>query len=93
MISRKDIIMKDKKIYMEKIYEQFSDDIKPTEEMKKLYDEFSEKILELKGKLNEKQVIELTELEDLFSEIMSLEVKQSFYKGFSVAINLNSEVM
>ena len=85
--------MKDKKVYMEKIYEQFSDDIKPTEEMKKLYDEYSEKILELKENLNDNQLIELTELEDLFSEIISLEVKQGFFKGFSVAINLNSEVM
>ena len=85
--------MKDKKIYMEKIYEQFSDDIKPTEEMRKLYDKFSEKILELKENFNDNQLIELTELEDLFSEIISLEVKQGFFKGFSVAINLNSEVM
>ena len=81
------------KIYMEKIYEQFSDDIKPTEEMRKLYDKFSEKILELKENFNDNQLIELTELEDLFSEIISLEVKQGFFKGFSVAINLNSEVM
>ena len=33
--------MKEKKEYMEQIYEQFSQDIKPTEEMKKIYNNFS----------------------------------------------------
>ncbi len=79
------------KAYMEKMYEQFSDEIKPTEEMKKVYDEFSEKILSLKARLNEKDLNDLNEVEDLFSEIISMEVKQGFFKGFSVALKINSE--
>ena len=85
--------MKKRKEYMEKIYEQFSNDIKPTEEMKKIYDEFSEKMIDLKDKLTEEQSKELKDVEDLFSELISLEVKQGFFKGFSVAMNINMEVM
>ena len=82
--------MKKRKEYMEKIYEQFSNDIKPTEEMKKIYDEFSEKIIDLKNKLTDEQS---KELKDVVSEMISLEVKQGFFKGFSVAMNINMEVM
>ena len=85
--------MKERKEYMEKIYEQFSNDIKPTEEMKEIYSEFSEKILRFKKNLTEEQSKELIDIEDLFSEIISLEVKQGFFKGFSVASNLNSEII
>ena len=83
--------MGDKKEYMEKIYELFSEEMKPTEEMKKVYDEFSERILSLKEKLPKDQLEELKVVEDLFSEIASLEVKQAFIKGFSVATKIGEE--
>ena len=84
--------MSDKKEYMEQIYEQFAEEMIPTEEMKKIYEKFSKKIEKLKSELSEKLENDLDELEDLFSEMASLEVKQAFCKGFSVASNLNSEV-
>lgn len=84
--------MSNNKEYMEKIYEQFADEMKPTENMKKIYEKFSQKVENLKTELTEKQCERLKEIEDLFSEISSLEVKQAFCKGFSVALNLNSEI-
>ena len=84
--------MSDKNEYMEKIYEQFAEEMIPTEEMKKIYEKFSKKIEKFKSELNEKLKNDLNEIEDLFSEIASLEVKQAFCKGFSVASNLNSEI-
>ena len=51
------------------------------------------KIIDLKNKLTDEQSKELKDVEDLFSEMISLEVKQGFFKGFSVAMNINMEVM
>lgn len=73
---------------LEKIYEKFLEDVEPTEEMKIIYDELSNKILEIKEKLNEVQIKELEELEELFSKINDLETKAAFYKGFSTATNI-----
>lgn len=73
---------------LEKIYEKFLEDIVPTEEMKKLYDELSDKMIEMKNKFSKEQEEGLDELEELFSKINSLETKAAFYKGFSVATNL-----
>ena len=84
--------MKEKKEYMEQIYEQFSQDIKPTEEMKKIYNNFSEKIQKLREKLDKEQSKELDDLEEIFSTLTSLEVKQAFFKGFSVATNISREI-
>ncbi len=83
--------MKKTKEYMEKIYEEFSEDIKPTEEMKIVYRDFSNKILKFREKLNKEQTEEFDDIEDLFSELNYLEVKQAFLKGFSVAVNISSE--
>ena len=83
--------MREKKEYMEQIYEQFSQDIAPTEEMRKIYKRFSNKIEELREKFDEEQIKDLDKLEDLFSEMASLEVKQTFFKGFAVALNISLE--
>ena len=83
--------MKEKNEYMEKVYEKFAEDMKPTKEMKEVYDKFIEKTLTLKNSFNDEQVKMFEELEDLFSELTSLEVKQAFFKGYSVATNLNIE--
>ena len=73
---------------MEKIYEKFMEDIEPTEEMSKIYDEAIERMNKLKYNLKGDQLKELEELEDLFSKISGLETKEAFFKGFSVATNL-----
>ena len=73
---------------IERIYESFSEDIEPTEEMVELYDEFAEKMIELKDILNEEQIEKLEEVEDIFTKITTLETKHAFIKGFSVSTNL-----
>ncbi len=83
--------MKEKKEYMEVVYEQFSQDIIPTEEMKKIYKKFSDKIQFLKEKADKEIVKDIDSLEDIFSTLASLEVKQGFLKGFSVAMNITRE--
>lgn len=74
---------------LEKLYENFIEDIEPTEEMKMLYDKLSKKILKLKVHTEIEQ--EIDELEDLFSRINDLEMKEAFYKGYSVANNIMLE--
>jgi len=73
---------------LEKIYEKFLEEVEPTEEMKLIYDELSDKILEIKSSLTEELVNEIELLEELFSKINDLEMKAAFYKGFSVATNI-----
>ncbi|MBR2289812.1 MAG: hypothetical protein IJ867_04255 [Clostridia bacterium] len=73
---------------LEKIYEKFIEDVEPTEEMKQLYDELAEKMISIKNNLSDKQAEELDELEELYSKVNSLETKEAFFKGFSVATNL-----
>lgn len=81
-----------KKKNLEKIYEKFLEDAEPTDEMKKIYDELSNKILEIKSYLNANQEKDIDELEELFSKVNDLEMKAAFYKGFSVATNIMLEV-
>ena len=76
---------------LEKIYEKFLEDVEPTEEMKLIYDELSDKILKIKSDLTDEQINEIDELEDLFSKVNDLETKAAFYKGFSVATNIMLE--
>ena len=76
---------------LEKIYEKFLEDIEPTDEMKDMYDELSNKILKIKNSLNDAQIKEIDELENLFSKVNDLETKAAFYKGFSVATNIMLE--
>ena len=73
---------------LEKIYEKFLEEVEPTEEMKLIYNELSDKILEIKSSLTEELVSEIEILEELFSKINDLETKAAFYKGFSVATNI-----
>ena len=73
---------------LEKIYEKFLEDIEPTEEMKELYDELSDKLMKMKDRITEEQENDIDELEDIFAKINSLETKVAFFKGFSVATNL-----
>lgn len=73
---------------LEKIYEKFLEEVEPTEEMKLIYDELSDKILKMKNNLTNGQIDELDELEELFSKVNDLETKAAFYKGFSVATNI-----
>ena len=73
---------------LEKIYEKFLEEVEPTEEMKLIYDELSNKILEIKSSLTKELVNEIEVLEELFSKINDLEMKAAFYKGFSVATNI-----
>ena len=76
---------------LEKIYEKFLEDVEPTEEMKLIYDELSDKILKIKSDLTDEQINEIDELEELFSKVNDLETKAAFYKGFSVATNIMLE--
>ena len=76
---------------LEKIYEKFLEDVEPSEEMKELYDELSERMLEIKKSLNADQEMKLDELEELFSRVNELETKAAFYKGFTVATNIMLE--
>jgi len=76
---------------LEKIYEKFLEDLEPTEEMKELYEELSDKLLQIKDSLNEDQANAIEELEDLYSKVNDLETKAAFYKGFSVATNIMLE--
>lgn len=81
--------MKENNEYMEKIYEQFSNDIEPTNEMKEAYNHFTKIILDLKESLDNEQLKKVEELENEFANIISMEVKQAFIKGFSIAKDLN----
>lgn len=76
---------------LEKIYEKFLEDVEPTDEMKEIYDELSNKILKIKSCINNDLVGKIDELEDLFSKVNDLETKAAFYKGFSVATNIMLE--
>jgi len=73
---------------LEKIYEKFLEDLEPTEEMKVLYNELSNKIIEIKELINEEIEEKIDDLEELFSKVNSLESKEAFYEGFSVATNI-----
>ena len=76
---------------LEKIYEKCLEDVKPTDEMKELYDELSDKLIDIKNHLSDEDVKKIEELEDIFSRINDLETKSAFYKGFSVATNIMLE--
>lgn len=76
---------------LEKVYEKFLEDVEPTEEMKELYDKLSNKILDLKSKVDDEFAKEIDALEELLSKVNDLETKAAFYKGFSVATNLMLE--
>jgi len=76
---------------LEKIYEKFLEDVEPTEEMKVLYEELSNKLLQIKDNLNEEQADRIEELEEIYSKLNDLETKSAFYKGFSVATNIMLE--
>ena len=76
---------------LEKIYEKFLEDVEPTDEMKELYDELSDKLLKIKDSVSEELIEEIEELEEIYSKLNDLETKAAFYKGYSVATNIMLE--
>ena len=76
---------------LEKIYEKFLEDVEPTDEMKELYDELSDKLLKIKDSASEELIEEIEELEEIYSKLNDLETKSAFYKGYSVATNIMLE--
>ena len=73
---------------IEKVYEKFIEDVEPTKELQKIYDDITQRLIRLKEDLSDGQVVELEDIEEKFSKIHNIENREAFIKGFSIATNL-----